>query len=406
MSEKIFMSRTRSLHPSTCGLYSGAMKYDFDQDMERKGTDSVKWGVYPGDVIPLWIADMDFRSPEPVIEALRARVDHGIFGYGLPWKLAGVLLDRIKKLYNWVVDEPQIQFLPGIVPGLNVAFQAFAAPGEGVLAQPPLYFPILRNPAEHGRILQDPPLVRNGDSYEIDFDRFEDAITDATRIFVLCNPHNPVGRVYTKPELVKIAEICLRRRLILCSDEIHCDLVYPPHHHIPVATLSPEVEDRTVTLMAPSKTYNVAGLECGFALIKNAELRKAWRYVSHGILPGVNLMGIVAAAAGYGEGQEWLEQVLAYLQGNRDFLYGYFREKMPELEMCKVEATYMAWLDCRNAGIPGNPAKFFLEQAQVALSDGADFGKGGKNFVRMNFACPRNRLVLAVDRMRSALGSL
>lgn len=406
MSEKFFGPRACSLHPPTCGLYAGAMKYDFDQDIERRGTDSVKWGVHPDNVIPLWIADMDFRSPEPVIEALRARVNHGVFGYGLPRKLAGVLTDRMKKLYDWIVDEPQIQFLPGIVPGLNVAFQAFAAPGEGVLAQPPLYFPILRDPPEHGRILQDPPLVRNGDSYEIDFELFENAITEATRIFVLCNPHNPVGRVYTKPELEKIAEICLRRRLIVCSDEIHCDLVYPPYHHIPIAALGPEVEDRTVTLMAPSKTYNVAGLECGFALIKNAELRRAWRNISHGTLPGVNLMGIVAAEAGYSEGQEWLEQVLAYLQGNRDLLLEYFREKMPGIGMCKVEGTYMAWLDCRKAGIPGNAAKFFLEKSQVALSDGADFGKGGENYIRLNFACPRRRLILALDRMKSALGSL
>jgi cystathionine beta-lyase len=260
----------------------------------------------------------------------------------------------------------------------------------------------------HGRILQDPPLVKNGDSYEIEFDRFERAITDRTRIFILCNPHNPVGRVFTQSELETIAEICLRHGLVICSDEIHCDLIYPPHRHIPIATLSPEVEGRTVTLMAPTKTYNIAGLECGYAIIKNAGLRKSWRDFSYGIIPGVNIMGHIAALAGLNEGQDWLLQVLIYMQANRDYLFDYVREKMPSIQMTRAEATYLAWLDCSGTGIidKERPSEFFLKNAGVALSDGAEFGQGGTDFVRLNFACPRKRLVQALEQMKNALDVL
>ncbi len=380
------------------------MKYDFDQTIERRDTDSIKWGVYDRDIIPLWVADMDFKSADPIIQALRLRTDHGVFGYSRPSRmLARVIQERMRRLYGWEMAEQEIVFLPGIVAGLNIAFQAFADSGEGILAQPPVYFHFLRDPVQHGRLLQDPPLVNNGDRYEIEFDQFERAITDRTRVFVLCNPHNPVGRVYTRRELEKMAEICLRHDLMICSDEIHCDLVYPPNQHIPIATLGPEVEARTVTLMAPSKTYNVAGLECGYAIIKNARLRDRWKDFSYGTVPGVNIMGHVAALAALNEGQEWLEQVLEYLQGNRDHLSEYVRENLPAIGMCRVEATYLAWLDCRGAGIRGNPSQFFLKHARVALSDGADFGRGGEDFVRLNFACPRKRLVQALKQMKNAL---
>lgn len=380
------------------------MKYDFDRIIERRNTDSIKWGLYADDVIPLWVADMDFVSPDPIVRALRLRADHGVFGYSRPSQLLTLaILERLQRLYGWTTGQQNVVFLPGIVTGLNIAFQAFCNPGEGILAQPPVYFHFLRDPVRHGRVLQDPPLVQNGDSYEIDFDRFEKAITGQTRIFVLCNPHNPVGRVYTKAELKHMAEICLRHRLVLCSDEIHCDLVYAPHRHIPIATLSREVEDRTITLMAPSKTYNIAGLECGYAIIANSELRNNWKDFSLGLIPGVNIMGHVAALAGVKEGQDWLDQVLAYLQANRDYLSSFLRENMPSIRMSRVEATYLAWLDCRGIDALKNPAEFFLKHARVALSDGTEFGQGGTGFVRLNFACPRKRLVEALNRMKAAL---
>lgn len=380
------------------------MRYDFDRIIERRGTDSDKWGKYGDDVIPLWVADMDFVSPEPVVRALHHRVDHAVFGYTQPaGELRTAIRERLKKLYHWDVKEEEVLFLPGLVTGLNVAFHVFAGPGEGVLAQPPVYHHLLRDPVLHHRALNRSPLVRKGNSYEIDFDIFGHAITNQTRIFLLCNPHNPVGRAYTKKELGKMAEICLRYKVIVCSDEIHCDLIFPGYCHVPIAALGPEVADRTVTLMAPSKTFNLAGLRCGFAIIQNPELRRMWKTGSHGIVPGANIMGHVAALAAYTDGQEWLDQVLIYLEGSKDFLAEYVRERLSPIRMMRIEATYLAWLDCREARIPGNPFDFFLREAKVALNDGAEFGKEGKGFVRLNFACPRVRLKEALDRMALAL---
>jgi cystathionine beta-lyase len=383
------------------------MKYDFDQIIERRGTDSIKWGLRPEGAIPMWVADMDFKSADPIIRALHARIEHGIFGYGQPSQaLIQALQERMKRLYRWEVEGQEFDFVPGVVPGLNIAFQAFAGPGEGVLVQSPVYFHFLRDPVHHGRVLKDLPLTRKGDTYEIDFDRFESLITDETKMFVLCNPHNPVGRVFTKVELGEIAEICLRKKLIICSDEIHCDLVFEPHRHIPIATLGSEVEKSTVTLMAPSKTFNISGLECGYAIIRNPKLRKRWRNTRYGIVPGINILGQVAALAGLREGQQWLEQVLVYLRENRDYLMDYIRDEMSSIRICTIEATHLAWLDCTNSGIGGNPAEFFLKRARVQLSDGAEFGEEGKGFVRLNFACPRPTLSQALNRMKESLSML
>jgi cystathionine beta-lyase len=290
------------------------------------------------------------------------------------------------------------------VVGLNLAYHVYSAPGEGVLLQPPVYHHFVRDPTHHGRVLNDPPLVQKGDSYEIDFAAFEKVITPQTRIFLLCNPHNPVGRVFRRDELEKMAEICLRRNVIICSDEIHCDLLYPGYNHIPMATLSAEVANHTVTLMAPSKTYNLAGLHCGFAIIPNPTLRRKWETFSQGLIPGVNITGHVAALAAFIEGQEWLDQVLQYLTANRDFLTHTLKEKLPEIGMTRMEGTYLAWLDCREAGIPGNPFEFFLREGKIALNDGSEFGRGGEGFVRLNFACPKKTLTEALDRMVAAMG--
>jgi cystathionine beta-lyase len=383
------------------------VKYDFDRVIERRGTDSYKWKKYDEEVIPLWIADMDYISAEPIIQALHQRVDHGIFGYTRPTdELRIVIRERLKRLYQWDIQYEEIIFLPGLVTGLNLSFHVYAAPGEGVLIQPPIYFHFVKDPVMHGRVLNDPPLIQNGDTYEIDFEAFEKSITDRTKVFLLCNPHNPVARVYTVKELEKIAEICLRYNIIICSDEIHCDLLYPGYHHIPIATLSPEVANKTVTLMAPSKTYNLAGLSCGFAIIKNPDLRKIWETASYGLIPNANIMGHVAALAGFRDGQEWLNQLLIYLKGNRDFLSHYIKNRFPNIRMTKMEATYLAWLDCREAGIPGNPSEFFLKNSKVALNDGSEFGRVGEGFVRLNFACPRKTLNEALERMRAGLKKL
>jgi len=383
------------------------MEYDFDRILERRNTDSMKWNKYDDAVIPLWVADMDFVSADPIIEALHQRVDHRIYGYTLPpQELRTLIQERLKRLYEWSIREDDIVFLPGLVTGLNLSYHVFSDPGDGVLIQPPVYFHFVRDPVLHGRVLDDPPLVQKGDTYEINFSDFERGITDRTKTFLLCNPHNPVGRVFTLKELEAIADICLRHNVIICSDEIHCDLLYPGYRHLPIASLGPEVAKQSVTLLSPSKTFNLAGLDFGFAIIPNPGLRKIWQTVSSGLIPGVNIMGHVAARAAYKYGQEWLDQALAYLTVNRDFLAQYLKEKLPAIRMTKMEATYLAWLDCRNAGIPGNPSEFFLKRARVALNDGTEFGRGGEGFVRLNFACSRKTLTEALDRMASALKRL
>jgi cystathionine beta-lyase len=380
------------------------MKYDFDRVIERRGTDSYKWKDYGDDVLPMWVADMDFVSAEPIIQALHQRIDHGVFGYTRPvLELRTVIQERLKKFYQWEIGEEEIIFLPGLVTGLNLFYHAFSNPGDGVLVQPPVYFHFVRDPVIHVRVLDDPPLVQKGDTYEIDFALFEKAIGDRTKVFLFCNPHNPVARVFTTKELEKVAEICVRHGVLICSDEIHCDLLYPGYQHVPIATLGPEVANQTITLMAPSKTYNLAGLHCGFAIIQNSKLRRTWQTFSSGLIPGVNILGHVAALAAFRSGQEWLDQVLHYLKGNRDYLGQYIKEKLPSMRMTKMEATHLAWLDCRETGIPGNPFDFFLKEAKVALNDGMTFGRGGEGFVRLNFACPRKILKEALDRMSCAL---
>jgi cysteine-S-conjugate beta-lyase len=383
------------------------MTYDFDHVIERRGTDSVKWQKYGSDVLPLWVADMDFVACEPVIEALHRRVDQKVLGYSAPPpELRPVIADRLMRLYQWAVDEEEIVFVPGVVTGLSLAFMACTEPGEAVLAQPPVYFHFIDDPVLRGRVLNDPPLVERGDSYEIDFDAFEQAITPSTRIFLLCNPHNPVGRVFTRTELERLGDICLRHDIIICSDEIHCDLIYPGYRHMPIASMGGEIAQKTITLMAPSKTYNLAGLGCAFAIVKNPQLRRKWNEWARGLIPGVNVLGYAAALAAYRDGQEWLDQLLAYLDGNRHFLADYVARTMPSIQLSKLEATYLGWLDCRKTGIPGNPHEFFLNRAKVALNDGSEFGTGGEGFVRINFGCPRQTLQEALDLMADALKSL
>ncbi len=380
------------------------MTYDFDQEIDRKDTDSHKWLAYGDDVIPLWVADMDFVSAEPIIRALRQRIDHGVFGYTRPSPELGFTIQkRLKSLYGWEVREEEIIYLPGVVSALNLAFQVYAGPGDEVLVQTPVYGHFHRDPLRRGRAVISSQLIEKEDTYEIDFDAFEKAITDRTKIFILCNPHNPVGRVFTRKELEKLAGICLRHNIIICSDEIHCDLIYPGYRHIPIATLAPEVEAQTVTLMAPSKTFNIPGLGCAFAVIRNDSLRRKWIAGSEGLIPHVNIMGLVATLAAYRDGQEWLDQALRYLEGNRDFLMQYVEKYFPGIRMKKMEATYLAWLDCRNAGIAADPFDYILKEARVALNDGAEYGKGGAGFLRLNFACQRKRLVQALDRIKNAL---
>ena len=390
------------------------MRYDFDQVIDRRNSDSDKWKAYPEDVIPLWVADMDFVSPEPVIRALHERVEHGVFGYpagvgsqpdGLP-EFRRLIVDRMAKRYNWVIEPEEIIFLPGVIVGFNLASYCTSSPGSAVLIQTPVYPPILWAAKTTSCARQEVELTLEADgSYSIDWQAFEDAITMETRVFILCNPHNPVGRVFRADELERIAEICLRKRVVICSDEIHSDLVYPGQRHIPIASLHPEIARNTITLIAPSKTYNLAGLQCSIAIIQNAELRENYQAARRGLVPWVNLMGLAAAQAAYRYGDDWLSQLLEYLRVNRDFLYEFVNHALPGIRMNCPEGTYMAWLDCRGAGLDENPYKFFLEKARVALQDGENFGKGGEGFVRLNFGTRRSLLDEALERMKRALSN-
>jgi cystathionine beta-lyase len=381
------------------------MIYDFDRSIDRQSSDSIKWHYYDQEALPLWVADMDFVSPEPVVQALQERVKHGVFGYGQePPGLRPLLVERLQELYGWQIAPESLLFLPGVISGFNLASRAVTRPGDGLLVQTPVYHPILRVPRNANLIMNGMELTRRADGqYEIDFDLFEAAITGRTRIFILCNPHNPVGRVFRRDELERMAEICLRHDVIICSDEIHCDLVFEGHRHLPIASLASEIARRTITLMAPSKTYNIAGLHCSVAIIPDPELRKRFKATQADLVPGIDVLSYTATLAAYREGGDWLAQVLSYLEANRDFLVDYVATHLPGLSMALPEGTYLAWLDCHDAGLPSTPCQFFLEQARVALNNGADLGPGGEGFVRLNFGCPRSTLVEALDRMRQAL---
>jgi len=383
------------------------MSYDFDGAPSRQGTDSLKWQRY-GDALPLWVADMDFPAPEPVLAALQERVAQGVFGYGAPPEaLTETLCARMADLYQWAVTPEQIVYLPGLVCGLNGVCRAIGAPGDEVLVQTPVYPPFLAAPGHHERRLVTVELtaeLRDGRLYyTFDDAAFATAISARTRLFMLCHPHNPVGRVFNSTELDRLAGLCERYDLTVCSDEIHCDLLLDGRRHTPFATLGPEIAQRCITLMAPSKTFNLPGLGASFAIIQNPALKKRFKQALRGIVPDANILGLAAALAAYQHGGDWLRELLPYLAANRDDLADTVARSLPGVRATIPEATYLTWLDCREAGIPGNPHAFFLKQAGVALNDGAAFGPGGEGFVRLNFGCPRARLTEGLERMQAAL---
>jgi len=312
----------------------------------------------------------------------------------------------VQKRYGWKISPEALVLVPGVIPGLNVACHALTQPGDGLLMQLPVYPPILRSPGNHGLTRDEALLGRERDGgYVADLDAFRAAIHARTRAFILCNPHNPVGRVFTRDELSGMARICLERDVPIIADEIHCDLLFPGHRHVPIASLGPEVEQRTITLMAPSKTFNLAGLKFSVAVIPNAPLRERFMAARGDyVQASVNILGYVAALAAYRDGQEWLDELLRYLEANRTFLADYVRRHLPGITMTPLEGTYLAWLDCRSAGpAAADPFTFFLERAKVALNDGALFGRGGQGFVRLNFGSPRSLLIEGLERMRRAL---
>ena len=393
------------------------MKFDFDRVMDRRGTNSIKWKLYPGNVLPLWVADMDFAAPEAIISSLRTRLEHGILGYELPSReLFETVAARLQRLYNWKIEPGMVVATPGVVAGFVLAAHAVCAGGEGILVQPPVYPPFLKVHENTQLIRQDAPLAAfaNGASlrYEVDFDVFTRAVHSAgakTGMFLLCNPHNPTGQIYSRTDLARMAGICLRKDVIICSDEIHSELLLGGAEHIPTAALDPEVAEHSITLVSPSKTFNIPGLFCGFAIIPNKALLERYKKTIENLAMHVSSLGLVAAQTAYsGACDGWLAELRCYLTANRDFLFSFIQHELPGIRTTAPAATYLAWLDCNDlvaAGkITGSPARFFLEQARVGLNDGADFGLGGNGFVRLNFGCPRSFLEEALSRMKSSLG--
>lgn len=384
----------------------------FDQEFNRRNSDSGKWNYYDEDILPLWVADMDFASPKPMLDALHERINHGFFGYGKdPVRLRETICNRMSTLYGWHVTPEQIVFLPGLVSGLNLVARSSDERGSGILVNTPIYPPFLSAPANQERELHEAPLAlthrsdaqgRNYLHYDLDMDALDAAVHPNTRMFMFCNPHNPIGRAYTQAELEQIAEFTLRHNLTICSDEIHSDLLLGDTKHIPISSISPQMNERTITLLAPSKTYNMPGLGCSLAIIPNSELRQSVQRTANGIIPHVNLMGFVAAIAAYEEGGPWLEGLKHYLTSNREFVYSFFKDRLPGVEQTYPEATYLAWLDFRAYGIE-DPYQFFLEHAKVALNPGTAFGAPGKGFTRLNFGTTKALLTQALEQIATAV---
>lgn len=381
------------------------MPIDFDFLPNRRDSDSEKWHAFDENVIPMWVADMDFLSPPAVIRALQERVAHGVFGYGVKAPpFIEAIIERMERFYHWHVTPEEVVLLPGVIPGFHLACLAVCEENQGVLVQTPVYTPLLFAAKTTNRLPQEAPLSSDAMGYYYtDWDAFETTIDNRTRLFILCNPHNPVGRVYKQEELLKIGEICLQKGVIICSDEIHCDLIFPGHTHIPIASLDNEIAQNTITLMSPSKTYNLAGLKCSYAIIQNPDLRERYRSAARGLISSVNLLGLVAGLAAYREAEAWLKELMDYLTQNRDMLAQFIRSYLPGISMFQPEGTYLAWLDCRQLNIPGEPGEFFLRNARVALNDGKIYGKEGEGFVRLNFGCPRLMLLEALERMKNAV---
>ncbi len=373
---------------------------------ERRGTDSLKWGLYPSDVLPMWLADMDVRSPAAVRRALMARVEHGVFGYTRePTALREQVVAWLERRHGWRVGVESIVVLPSVVAGFNLACRTFARPGGSVLVQTPVYPPILDAPGQAGLECRALELARDPDgAYGFDPEAFDTALGSGTDLFILCNPHNPVGRAFRRDELEAMAEACLRRGAAICADEIHADLVYPGSTHLPVAALDPDIARRTITLISTSKTFNLPGLKTAFAIVTDRELRRRFIGAGAGLVDGANLMGLTAAAAAYREGEPWLEKTRTALAANRDRVAAFVAARLPGLRVNRPEATCLAWLDARELGEP-DPFRFFLRRARVALFDGRAFGPGGEGFLRFNFGCAPATLDAALTRMADAVAA-
>ncbi len=388
--------------------------YNFDEIIPREGTNCIKydgreWVFKTDDVLPMWVADMDFRTPGFIVDAVKKRADHEIYGYSFkPESYYKSIIGWMKRRHNWEIKKEWISSSPGVVAGLTLAIETFSKPGDEVIVQPPVYFPFFDSVKGTRRNLVENPLKPENGRYTFDFDDLKSKITTDTKLLLLCNPQNPGGMVWTREELEELSAICLENNIMVISDEIHSDLVFKGHKHIPFATLSPEAANNSVVLMAPSKTFNVAGLSSSVVIIPNkAKFARYERALSIGHLWMGNIFGTVALEAAYSHGDEWLAQMLDYIWDNYLFLEKFMSEKLPKVKVMKPEATYLIWLDFREYGMNDKELfQFTIDEAKVGLNNGAKFGTGGDGWLRLNIGCPRAILEEGLQRLEKAFSKL
>jgi len=371
----------------------------FDQIIDRQNTNSYKWDKYTDpNIIPVWVADMDFKAAPPILAALQKVTEHGVFGYSkCPDELYDVVIARLRDRHQWEVKKEWIVWLPGLVPGIGLAIRTVTAEDDAVMVTTPVYHPFMLETKAAERTLQKVPLQLVANRWTIDFELLEATITPQSKLFLLCNPHNPGGTVFTKEEQERLVELCLKHHIIICSDEIHCDLLLDDSKsHVSMATLSPEAAQNTITLLAPSKTFNIAGLGCSMAIIPNDELRARFIKTKAGLMPMLSSYAYEAALAAYRDGEEWHQELLEYLRQNHQFLLSEINQ-IQGLTMLPLEATYLAWIDARESGIENFAQK--LEEVGVGVSDGVQFD--GAGFIRLNFACPKATLEEVVRRIKT-----
>ncbi len=389
------------------------MKYNFDEVIDRTGTAAVKidgmnevWGRT--DLLPLWVADMDFATPPFILEAIRRRCEHPILGYTeKPESYYQAIVGWVKRRYGMEVSKEQLNYVPGIVPGLGMALNCFTVPGDKVMIMPPVYHPFAWLVQRNGRRLVECPLKLENGTYRMDLDLFRRSIK-GVRVLILCNPHNPGGVVWTREELETLADVCAEDNVIVFSDEIHADLTLPPHRHVPFAMISEHARNNSVTFMAPSKAFNIPGMAASHTIIYNEGLHKRFEaYLDAGELDMGHVLAYPAVEAAYTQGDEWLEQCLAYVQGNIAYVEAYLRENLPAIQAMRPQASYLVWLDCRELGLSQEAlVDFFVSGARLALNDGAMFGKEGEGFMRMNVGCPRSILEQALKQLKEAYDNL
>ncbi len=385
------------------------MKYDFDKPVHRENTDSIKYDGRKGyfgtvDLLPMWVADMDFETLPEVKDTLVKRARHAVYGYSFRSNdYYKAVVNWLKRRHRWEIQPGWIRFSPGIVTAINLAVQTYTEPGDGIIVQPPVYFPFFNAVKNNRRKMIENPLINNNGHYEMDFSLLEKQAAGA-KMLLLSSPHNPVGRCWTRQELQKLSEICLKHNLIVVSDEIHNDLILPGFKHIPLATVSPDIARRTITFIAPSKTFNLAGLFTSSMIISDGDLRGKMDekletlHLVHG-----NLFGYLASTVAYNHGDKWLDELMNYVQQNFDLVSGFFKEKLPQIRMTRQEATYLAWVDFRGFGLDDERLnRKLIEEAKVGFSRGSTFGKGGAGFMRINLGTQRTKVREMLQRVYRA----